>query len=406
MLGRRSARPSARSASGPPAPSRVLQRDELDVHGEGIIGDGALERVGAVAYGPEGIRARFGELSVGAWLAIGWMVFVVLIAVLAKTHVLTWGDPQAVSADCARKGPFAQDGSAPGHFFGCDTDGRDMVARLALGAWTSLLVSFGAIAFGFIIGGGLGLVAGYFSDKPSRPIAAVVGGLFGAAFGVVAFGVIGGALIGMPDGLAALIGGVGGLAGGAYWGFHHGDTDTLITNMFNVMLSVPAIVLALALVAFLQGSEAAGTKAVLPDVLILILAIGIVAVPLVGRISRGSALTWSQRDFVLAARAQGAQHGRIMFREVLPNVAPALFSISLLSVAIAIVAEGTLAILGVGVRPPDPSWGNIIALDRNALFTSPHIVFEASFMIFATVLALNYLGDVVRARFDVRESGI
>ncbi len=164
--------------------------------------------------------------------------------------------------------------------------------------------------------------------------------------------------------------------------------------------------LALALVAFLQGSEAAGTKAILPDEVILILAIGIVAVPLVGRISRGSALTWSQRDFVLAARAQGAQHGRIMVREVLPNVAPAMFSISLLSIAIAIVAEGTLAILGVGVRPPAPSWGNIIALDRNALFTSPHIVFESSFLIFVTVLALNYLGDVVRARFDVRESGI
>jgi peptide/nickel transport system permease protein len=83
-----------------------------------------------------------------------------------------------------------------------------------------------------------------------------------------------------------------------------------------------------------------------------------------------------------------------------------MFSISLLGIAVAIVAEGTLAILGVGVRPPSPSWGNIIALDRGELFTSPHIVFEASLFIFLTVLALNYLGDVIRARFEVREAGI
>ncbi len=140
--------------------------------------------------------------------------------------------------------------------------------------------------------------------------------------------------------------------------------------------------------------------------MILIIAIGVVAIPLIGRISRASALTWSQREFVLAARAQGAKNGRIMWREVLPNVLPAMFSIALLSIAIAIVAEGALAILGVGVRPPTPSWGNIIAIDRGVLFTSPHIVFEPSILIFVTVLALNYLGDVIRAKFDVREAGI
>ena len=83
-----------------------------------------------------------------------------------------------------------------------------------------------------------------------------------------------------------------------------------------------------------------------------------------------------------------------------------MVSIALLSVAIAIVAEGALAILGVGVRPPTPSWGNIIAIDRGQLFSSPHIVFEPSILIFLTVLALNYMGDVIRAKFDVRESGI
>jgi peptide/nickel transport system permease protein len=325
----------------------VLERDALDTHGGDVAGDAGLLQVGAVAAGDEG-RHRGKGLSVAAWVAIVWVGLVVLLAVLAKTGLVTWGDPQNSIASCAHKGPFSDTGSAPGHLLGCDSNGRDMMARLALGAWESLLVSVGAIVMGFVVGGGLGIVAGYFG----------------------------------------------------------GRIDTFLTSVFNILLSVPAIVLALALVAFLQGSPENAAKSTLPDEVVLILAIGVVAIPLVGRISRASALSWSQREFVLAARAQGAKHWRIMIRELLPNVAPAMFSIALLGVAIAIVAEGTLAILGVGVRPPTPSWGNIIALDRGELFTSPHIVFEASMLIFLTVLALNYLGDVVRSRFDVREAGI
>ena len=107
-----------------------------------------------------------------------------------------------------------------------------------------------------------------------------------------------------------------------------------------------------------------------------------------------------------AARAQGASHRRIVLREVLPNVLPAMASIALLSIAVAIVAEGTLAILGAGVEPDTPTWGNMIAIGRINLQRAPHIVFEPALMIFFTVLALNMLGDVVRARFDVREGGL
>ena len=94
-----------------------------------------------------------------------------------------------------------------------------------------------------------------------------------------------------------------------------------------------------------------------------------------------------------------------MFREVLPNVAPAMMSIALLGVAVAIVAEGSLALLGVGVTEV-PSWGNMIALGRSDLSRAPHIVAVPAIAIFLTVLALNYLGDVIRARFDVREAGL
>ncbi len=327
------------------APSDILLSEEQSAHG-GRAGDAGLLQVGAIAAGPESTHKGKG-LGFGAWLAIGWMTFIVLIAVLAKTGILTWGDANESFASCARKGPLADEGSAKGFLLGCDSNGRDMIPRLALGSWTSLLVATGAVAFGFIIGGTLGLIAG----------------------------------------------------------FQGGKTDTILTGIFNVLLSVPVIIMALALVAFLQGANDTGDSALSPE-MILIIAIGVVAVPLIGRITRASALSWAQREFVLASRAQGAKSRRIMVREVLPNVLPAMFSIALLAIGIAIVAEGALAILGVGVRPPTPSWGNMIALDRGNLFKSPHIVFEASLLIFITVLALNFLGDVVRARFDVREGGL
>jgi peptide/nickel transport system permease protein len=92
-------------------------------------------------------------------------------------------------------------------------------------------------------------------------------------------------------------------------------------------------------------------------------------------------------------------------REVLPNVLPAMVSIALLGVAVAIVAEGSLALLGVGVTEV-PSWGNMIASGRSDLARAPHTVAVPSIATFLTVLALNYLGDVVRARFDVREAAL
>jgi peptide/nickel transport system permease protein len=335
----------------PGAPDDAANRfvEENLVEGQPIQGPEIWST--AVGLGPEG-RHKGPGLGLAAWLAIGWMVFIVGVAVTAQLGILPVGSPNDVVASCARKGPFANEGTASGFLLGCDSNGRDMVARLAYGSWSSLVVSTGAVALGFMIGGFFGMIAGY------------IGGKF----------------------------------------------DTVINGAFNVLLSIPAIVLALALVAFLQASTkgVAGNQGGFfnDSKVILILAIGVVSIPLLGRITRASALSWSQREFVLAARAQGAKTGRIMTREVLPNVLPAMFSIALLGIAVAIVAEGTLAILGVGVKPPIPSWGNIIAQERGNLNDSPHMVFEPAILIFLTVLALNFLGDVVRARLDVRESGI
>jgi peptide/nickel transport system permease protein len=299
--------------------------------------------------GPERPGAKRQErkrrLGIGAWLAIGWLVLIVGAAVLAD--VLPTGSHESVVA-CARKGPLAKEGSASGYLLGCDANGRDLVPRLIEGGRTSLIVAVGAVLVGLVFGGILGLIAGYFG----------------------------------------------------------GFIDTVINGMFNVFVSVPAVVLALALTAFLQGPvNDQGGKSFLPSEAILIIALGVVAIPLLGRITRASSISWSQREFVLASRAQGAKNRRIMIREVLPNVLPAMFSIALLSIAVAIVAEGSLSILGVGVKDK-ATWGNIIADGQTNLERSPYVVLEPAILILLTVLALNYLGDVVRSRFDVRESGL
>jgi peptide/nickel transport system permease protein len=142
----------------------------------------------------------------------------------------------------------------------------------------------------------------------------------------------------------------------------------------------------------------------------LIVSIAIVSIPILGRITRASSLSWAQREFVLAGRAMGARNKRVMVRDVLPNVLPAMFSIALLGVAVVIVIEGGLSILGVGVPADTPSWGNLVATGRNELTkyvgSAPWVILAPSIVIFLTVLSLNYLGDVVRARFDVREAAI
>jgi peptide/nickel transport system permease protein len=195
---------------------------------------------------------------------------------------------------------------------------------------------------------------------------------------------------------------IGGLLG-LIAGYFRGRTDTLFVGVFDVLLSFPQLILALTVVTvFATGEGVSSTR----RMVVLIAALGIVSIPVLGRIARATTLTWAQREFVLAARAMGARNRSIMFGEVLPNVLPALFSIALLGIAVVIVAEGGLSLLGVGVQLPTPSWGNIIAEGRTDLRDAPHIVLIPTVVIFLTVLALNYLGDVVRARFDVRESAL
>jgi peptide/nickel transport system permease protein len=308
------------------------------------IDPGTIE-IAAVETGPEVRGRRKRGLGVGAWLSIGWIALVVGLAVLAP--VLPIDDPRAITTDIARRGPLADAGGAPGHLLGGDFNGRDMLSRLIWGGRTTLVVATVAVLIGFALGGLLGLLGGYF----------------------------------------------------------RGRVDLVVSLLLDVFLAIPAVILALALVTILRTQPGTNGGGLDPEVA-LILALGFVSIPVLGRITRASTLSWSEREFVLAARAQGATHRRIIAREVLPNVLPAMMSIALLSIAVAIVAEGTLAILGASVETDTPTWGNMIAIGRTQLQRAPHIVFEPALMIFFTVLALNMLGDVLRSRSDVREGGL
>lgn len=305
----------------------------------------AVERAeDAAAAVPAGTERRPGLGLIG-WISAGWLIFVVGLALLAP--ILPIADPIHQFRGLARQGAMTN-----GHILGGDALGRDVLARVVYGARTSLMVGVGSVLVGLIVGGTLGLVSG----------------------------------------------------------FRRGRIDTFLSSLFDILLAFPQLVLALSLVAFLRpdpgqdsGSASGGG---LTTTQILIIALGLVSVPLLARITRATTLSWSQREFVLAARAQGAKDVRLMVREVLPNVLPAMFSIALLGVGVAIIAEGGLSILGVGIEAPTPSWGNMIADNRNVRNAPPYALFSPIVAVFLTLMALNYLGDAIRRMFDARDSAL
>ena len=135
----------------------------------------------------------------------------------------------------------------------------------------------------------------------------------------------------------------------------------------------------------------------------IILVVGIAAVPLVYRVIRAATLSVATRDFVMAARVQGASNSRIIFRELLPNIAATVLSFLLIGIAGVIALEGSLAFLGISVRPPTPSWGNMIYEGQTSLPQSEYLVGFAGLAICLFLLSLNFMGDRLRSYFDVTE---
>ena len=184
--------------------------------------------------------------------------------------------------------------------------------------------------------------------------------------------------------IGLLIGGLLGTAAG-YWG---GTTDAIISRVLDVLIAFPALVLALAIAEGLGPSEVH-----------VIWALAIFSIPASGRIARSATLAIREQTFMLAARLSGTRGWRMIGRHVIPNIAPQLLTFSLLGVAVAIILEGALSFLGLGIPLPEPSWGSMIAQGQQVLSASPEQVLIPSAFLFATVVALNVLGDALRERW-------
>jgi peptide/nickel transport system permease protein len=186
-------------------------------------------------------------------------------------------------------------------------------------------------------------------------------------------------------------GGTLGLVGG-YFGRW---PDRVIMGTMTVLLCFPGIILAIALVSSLGPSVANVT-----------FAIGVIFIPAFARIARANTLSLRSREFVLAAQSLGAKLPRILAREILPNLMPALLSYAVVMLGVAILAEAALGFLGLSVRPPRPSWGGMIAAERANLADAPHAVFIPAAVMFVTVLAINWLGEATRRLFDIRAQSL
>ena len=244
--------------------------------------------------------------------------------------------------DALGVGPFS-----PNHILGTTGDGYDMLSGLVNGAKISIFVAI----VGVVIGGSIGTFIGVTSA------------------------------------------------------YYRGTYDRIVTLVFNVMLSIPNLVLSLALLSVLAYSDENNPTTMSRRVSVLMLSLTIVVIPILGRIGRASALQWAGREFVLASKSMGTSNASIIVRHILPNVAPAILAIGFLAVGSLIIVEGSLAVLGIGI-PGGASWGSMLANGRGNIAYSPHEVYMPAMAIALTVISCNWFGDYVRRALDKRESKI
>ena len=304
------------------------------------------------------------------WLAVAWLVFLVFTAIGASwlpyvnhscdqfaeetrdekciTHIDTnpllserppvW----ATFSDTTR--PVVGDAAERAGFFGTDTNGFDIFSRTMFGARNSLLIGAMSIIFGILIGGTLGLIAGYVGKR----------------------------------------------------------VDKVIDTIMNIFLAFPALLLAIFIVGFFDSSTTSEAKS--RSIVPIIIALVILSIPPIARLVRANTIVFAQREFVLAARSLGAKNARVIVREILPNVFPAMVTFAITGMAILIVAEGALAYLGLSVSAPTPTWGAMIFGGQAKLETAWWISIMPSIVLFLTVLAINLLGDALSEKFRIKEA--
>ena len=292
---------------------------------------------------PLGVVPPKASLGPSFWLPSAWIALVMLMAITAPYWPLPdhdridWHHPAAppgtASTSAAFGNPTDAEPTTHTYWLGTDTFGRDILARIAFGARVSLLVGIFAPTIGFVLGGLLGLLSG----------------------------------------------------------FYRGRLEAVVMSLMDAILAFPALVLLLAVATF-WGSKLS----------VLIPALALLSIPSFCRVVRAGTLSWSRREFILAARAIGASDARILFGHIVPNILPSAIAYGLLTVAVVIIAEGTLSFLGLSVPPPSPSWGGMIAEGKEVLSDAPHVSLVPATIMFVTVLSFNLLGDRLREMDDRR----
>lgn len=290
--------------------------------------DTSEQTVRAAARRPR-LLSRMRRLTIVERIALGWLVLVVGAAALAPLLPLQdrfFQDFRSLA-----------DGPSWGHPLGTDANGRDLLARTVWGARVSLLLGLLAVGGGMVVGGAIGIAAGYL----------------------------------------------------------RGTFEQVVLVLVDALLSIPALVLLMAMTVVFGRNF--GT---------LTVGLMIITIPAFTRLARAQSLTVSERPFVLAARVLGVRRRRILGVEIMPNVVPALAAYAVLLLALVIVAEGSLSFLGVGIPPPNPSWGSMIAAGRVELETAPHIAFVPAATMFVSVLSIYVLGERLQQRLQFRESNV
>ena len=186
-----------------------------------------------------------------------------------------------------------------------------------------------------------------------------------------------------------------GVAIGLVSGYYGGWVDSLLMRLMDVLFSFPAILLAIAILAALG-----------PGITNAMIAIGVVYTPIFARITRGSVLSVKESVFVAASRSIGTRDGRILFSHILPNVVAPIIVQTSLSLAFAILSEAALSFLGLGVQPPDPAWGRMLADGRGFIQDAWWIGVFPGLAILVTVMSFNFVGDALRDALDPKQRSV
>lgn len=282
-------------------------------------------------------------LTVGSVLALIWLIGLTFLAFFADyLPFIRDVDERVPGASRYAFGPGWD------FWFGSDRLGRDVFARCIYGAQISLRVGVFSIIAGLVIGGGLGLLAGYFRGK----------------------------------------------------------TDAVINIFLDALLAFPALIISILIVGRLDVLSTQPGWEWLTRTWSVTIVLSLLAIAPIARIVRAQTMSLSQREFVLAARSVGAKGSRIVTREILPNLVPAMTSVAFTGVAVLLVAEGGLAFLGYSVESPFASWGKLVAENRERIEEAWWATVFPALMLFVTVLAFNVIGDRFARRFDIREAAL